>query len=41
MSNEYVEAANYLVKREVSLMPRRLLCPGFNGRNLASNDLTN
>jgi hypothetical protein len=27
----YIEAANYLVKREVSLMPRCLLCPGFNG----------
>ncbi len=30
-SYEYIEGANYLGKREVSLMPRRLLCPNFYG----------
>ncbi len=29
----YIEGANYLRNQEVSLMPRRLLCPGFNGRS--------
>jgi hypothetical protein len=32
VSNKYIEGANYLGKREVSLMPRRLLCPDFYGR---------
>jgi hypothetical protein len=27
----YIEGANYLRNQEVSLMPWRLLCPGFNG----------
>jgi hypothetical protein len=27
----YIEVANYLRKREVSLMPWHLLCPGING----------
>ncbi len=31
-TNAYIEGANYLQIEEMSLMPRRLLCPGYYGR---------